>query len=76
MLEVSPNLIKAIVNKLTLLNNVNEGDLLTAIYLTDVLREVIPTKALDLSRKFIPMINNTRFSLKKRLYAIYASGKL
>ena len=58
-----------------MLSTINDGDLLAIIYLTDMIKESVPTKAMEFCKKIIPMINNPRLTPRRRLYSIFASGR-
>ncbi|KAJ3090469.1 hypothetical protein HK102_003650 [Quaeritorhiza haematococci] len=74
--EYSPNAFKLILNKIMNLAFTNEGDLMALFYLSDSIKEVCPTRAPDIIRKYISIVSSQRNTIKKRLYAIYLTVEL
>ncbi|KAJ3084110.1 hypothetical protein HDU99_003321 [Rhizoclosmatium hyalinum] len=74
--ELSPPAFKQMLNKVTAAALPNEGELFNLFYRIDAIRDFAANKAPELLRKYTPLITSHRFSLTKRLYAIYLSVEL
>ncbi|KAI8611201.1 armadillo-type protein [Chytriomyces sp. MP71] len=74
--EFSPSAFKQMLTKATLAAIPNEGELFNLFYRIDAIRDFAANKAPDFLRKYMPIITSHRFSLTKRLYAIYVCVEL
>ncbi|KAI9350180.1 armadillo-type protein [Obelidium mucronatum] len=74
--ELSPPAFKQMLTKVTTAPLPNEGELFNLFYRIDAIRDFSANKAPELLRKYTPLITSHRFSLTKRLYAIYLSVEL
>ncbi|KAJ3064614.1 hypothetical protein HDU98_011984, partial [Podochytrium sp. JEL0797] len=74
--EFSPPAFKQMLTKVTAANLPNEGELFNLFYRIDAIRDFSANKAPELLRKYTPIITSHRYSLTKRLYAIYLSVEL
>ena len=54
---------------------ISEGDMLTLLFLAKLIREQCSEKITEIIHKFCLIINSDRYSVKKRLFSIYVSGK-
>ncbi|KAJ3226007.1 hypothetical protein HK099_005713 [Clydaea vesicula] len=77
LIEFFPEKLETIFQKLTGSTLTNEGDILALFYLSEFLvkKEYIH-KASDLLSKCIPYISSQRYTVKKRIYAIYLTVEL
>ncbi|RKP19157.1 hypothetical protein ROZALSC1DRAFT_29212, partial [Rozella allomycis CSF55] len=66
--------IKFLISKI--LSSNFENELILVIFLYEIIKRNIPEKSVDLCSKYIPMINNARFTIKKRLLSILASVQM
>ena len=73
-LEGSARALKQIVGKILSSPASNEGDILTLIVLAQSIREQCGDNITEIIQKFCPVINSDRFSIQKRIYALYLVG--
>ncbi|KAI9005894.1 armadillo-type protein [Gaertneriomyces semiglobifer] len=74
--EFSPAAFKQILAKLISPPAPSEGDLMALFYLCDLIQDICPNKAVELLRKYIPVITSQRHAIKKRVLAVYLTVEL
>ncbi|KAI8922787.1 armadillo-type protein [Entophlyctis helioformis] len=62
---------KQILTKISTPTVPNEGDLLALLFMSDMIKSMAVNKAPELLSKVVPVIPNTRSTLKKRMFAVY-----
>ncbi|KAJ3128551.1 hypothetical protein HK100_009127 [Physocladia obscura] len=74
--EISPPAFKQMLTKITGTATPSEGELFNLYYRIDAIRDFSANKAPELLKKYSPIVTSSRFSITKRLYAIYLSVEL
>ncbi|KND03924.1 uncharacterized protein SPPG_01373 [Spizellomyces punctatus DAOM BR117] len=74
--EYSPSAFKQILVKISSPAVISEGDLMALFYLSDLIQDICANKALELLRKYVPIITSQRHAIRKRLLAVYLNVEL
>ncbi|TPX30748.1 hypothetical protein SmJEL517_g05768 [Synchytrium microbalum] len=70
--ENSPLAFKQVLGRLTAASAVtNEGDIIALLHISDVIAEKAAPKAVDVLRRYVPVISSARHSSRKRRWAVY-----